>query len=610
MIMFTLPGIAQSPTVQDCAGAIPVCDTVYSSSTPYSGSGNIPDEVNSSISCLGNGEQNSVWYTFTTQSGGDLSFTIFPNNASNDYDWALFNLTNASCSDIFTDASLLVSCNFAPIPGPTGANGGPLPHNRPVVPVQPNETYALIITNFSQTQQDGYRLSFSASTAQIFDNTPPEMLEILTPIPCNASSITLRLSENVSCSSVTTNSFTLTGPNGTTHQITGISSPNCSSGAPFSNTYTLQFSPQLADNGQYSLAVSGSITDLCGNALTAANSIPLLFDYAGLIVDSTFSTMADCLQNNGSAGISITGGLAPLTYQWSPSGQTTPIATNLYAGTYTVRVADQNNCRVTETVTISNPINFALSYTQVPDTCAKGNGTITVTATGTSGPYTFEWSTPGADTSSTLYTVTGNDSLVLRATDADGCVITDTVGVQNIQNDSIVARFVATPNPVDLLFPQTKLLNTSEHYVSYLWEYLDIQETSVLNPVITLPNWGDYPVSLTVYDQNGCYDETSTVIEVRGNVYYYIPDAFTPDGDGLNETWYPQGVGFHTNSYKMTICDRWGNIMYESHDTDFGWDGNDREGKLCPVGVYVYKITMEGFEGMLPIFHGSIMLIR
>jgi hypothetical protein len=92
---------AQVPTDQDCDGAIPVCQDVYSQTNSYSGEGNYPNEINMNSSCLGSGELNSVWYTFSVQQAGQLCFTITPNNTTEDYDWAVYDLTNNQCSDIF-----------------------------------------------------------------------------------------------------------------------------------------------------------------------------------------------------------------------------------------------------------------------------------------------------------------------------------------------------------------------------------------------------------------------------------------------------------------------------------------------------------------------------
>lgn len=598
---------AQTPTNQDCLGAIPICDWTFQSTGISPGSGNIPNEINSSISCLGTGEMNSVWYIFTTQTAGDVNFTITP-NGNEDFDWAVFNLSSASCSDIFNDPSLLVACNFSPFPGPTGANGGPIPQNTAPIPVQAGEIYALIITVFQPQGQTGYSLDFTASSSQIFDNEAPYLLNVQEPIRCNTDTLTVRFNENVSCTDITTGSFTVAGPAGN-HTVTGIYSADCAAGASQSSAYTLTLSPPLTANGQYSITLNNNVNDLCGN--TAPPGTNITFNYAGLIVDSTFSTLADCLVNNGTAGIAISGGVLPLSYSWLPSGQTTPVATNLFAGNYNVTVTDQNNCTVTETVTVSNPINFAISYLQIPDTCQKGNGTVTAIANGSSGPFTYEWINPAAAIGEqTLSQLNGNDSLVVSVTDVDGCVLFDTVLVENITNDSIVSIFSATPNPVDILFPVTKLINESENFSTYKWVIMGETITNVQNPVVTLPDWGNYPVELMVYDINGCADTSVQTIRVRGDLYYYIPNAFTPDENFLNETWYPRGVGFNDKTLQITIFDRWENIVYMSKDPDQGWNGLDLKGQPCPGGMYIYKIMMEGYEGALPVFTGHLTLIR
>jgi gliding motility-associated-like protein len=182
--------------------------------------------------------------------------------------------------------------------------------------------------------------------------------------------------------------------------------------------------------------------------------------------------------------------------------------------------------------------------------------------------------------------------------------------IQNLLNDSLAASFTVTPNPVDILFPVTKLLNTSENYATYTWNIMGQTITDNMNPVVELPDWGDYPVSLIVFDQNGCSDTITDKILVRGDLYYFIPNAFTPTEDLINDTWYPRGVGFDKKSYQMTIFDRWENIVFMSSDTQQGWNGNDFKGQPCPAGIYGYKITMEGYEGKLPVFIGSLLLIR
>ncbi|MEI6900849.1 MAG: hypothetical protein WCL00_13300, partial [Bacteroidota bacterium] len=98
-----------APTVQDCAGAIPVCQPVYSTINSYTGHGNVYPEIRANGVCplCMDGEKNDVFYIITVQTDGLLRFKLTPNNQTNDYDWELFNMTNAECADIYTNASLL-----------------------------------------------------------------------------------------------------------------------------------------------------------------------------------------------------------------------------------------------------------------------------------------------------------------------------------------------------------------------------------------------------------------------------------------------------------------------------------------------------------------------
>ena len=102
--------LAQLPTEQDCLGAIAICGPVWSTESSTLGTGNYPDEDNPGT-CLVPGEYNSTWFVFTVVTSGDLAFAITPVDPGADYDWSLYNLTNASCEDIPTDDGIMASCN-------------------------------------------------------------------------------------------------------------------------------------------------------------------------------------------------------------------------------------------------------------------------------------------------------------------------------------------------------------------------------------------------------------------------------------------------------------------------------------------------------------------
>ena len=130
-----------TPNEQDCLGAIVICQDLYNQPNSFAGEGNIPNEI-PNTTCLGSGEENNVWYTFTAQTSGNLCFTISPYNATDDYDWAVFSLKDYGCEDLWDHADeMVVSCNFKADPGPTGANGNPGQQNEPCIPVTMGVTY-------------------------------------------------------------------------------------------------------------------------------------------------------------------------------------------------------------------------------------------------------------------------------------------------------------------------------------------------------------------------------------------------------------------------------------------------------------------------------------
>ncbi|PLX14851.1 MAG: hypothetical protein C0598_00485, partial [Marinilabiliales bacterium] len=118
---------AQVPTTQDCLGAIPVCDYIYVEETTAWGEGNYPNEIPSGQSCPNHcmdGEKNTRWYIWTVIESGDLRLTITPGTASDDYDWAVFNLSEWSCEDIYSHPiQMMVSCNSAGGSGYQGVTG-------------------------------------------------------------------------------------------------------------------------------------------------------------------------------------------------------------------------------------------------------------------------------------------------------------------------------------------------------------------------------------------------------------------------------------------------------------------------------------------------------
>ncbi len=416
--------LAQLPTEQDCLGAIAICGPVWSTESSTLGTGNYPDEDNPGT-CLVPGEYNSTWFVFTVVTSGDLAFAITPVDPGADYDWSLYNLTNASCEDIPTDDGIMASCNSSQW-GYTGISstgignfngpGNTFPFNY-LLPVTAGEIYTLNVNNWS-VSNGGYTIDFSESTATIYDSVKPK-LSTLEPVECNATTITFNFSENILCNTIEDADFLLTGPGGpfTLSNETGFS---CANGGTQEKTFSIDISPPLVNGGTYSFSLTGNagyVTDLCGNV---ADSSTIVFIAPGPLagVDSVHQPI--CSANSGAIFAAGDSGAPPYTYSLNGgSPQSGGAFEGLAAGTYTVTVTDAAGCTDTvQVVLLQGPGGVTASILSSSD-LQCGNicdGSIDAGGSGGTMPYTFLWSNgTTAATASGLcggvYTVTITDAL-------------------------------------------------------------------------------------------------------------------------------------------------------------------------------------------------------
>jgi hypothetical protein len=248
----------------DCLGAFPVCFLSINQPSSFLGEGIILGEINSS--CITSGERNNAWYIINVQTPGFLGFNIIP-NCNADYDWALYNLTNATCADIATDPNLEIGCSFNGSTFPsaiTGMNDGPNPQDETRITVAAGDVYALLVNNFSGLNQCGYQLDFSLSSAGIIDNIPPTMLALTSQVSCGANAVSLSFSEFVKCNIIESSMFQLFNPSGVEIPISEVTSSACINGGLFDKDYTLLLGQNLTQGGLYELQFLGLIEDKCG----------------------------------------------------------------------------------------------------------------------------------------------------------------------------------------------------------------------------------------------------------------------------------------------------------------------------------------------------------
>ena len=683
-------GFTQTPTVQDCLGAIPICQNQYSQTHAYNGDGNYHQEVNPNNSCLDQ-EYYSVWYTFTAQTTGYFRFSIIPNDSYDDYDWAVYNLTNAHCSDIYNNSTICVSCNsYGNFSGPNGstgastANGGSGTWNGPGsssgppwnsdIYVSAGSTYALLICNWSQSSS-GYSLNFNGSTATIFDNVAPTLSSI-TSANCGDTSFKIQFSENVLCNTVQASDFKIIGAQGQI-PITSIFGQSCSVGGTQERFFTIKTN-QVFQKGNYKLILSGPVSDLCGNTSIPdtldfsilglsfqTSSIPAICSPNGSATciainglapysylwntgqtgssisglspstlyvtavdqrgckDSTFVVVQagngsigatlfkkdiDCFgESTGMIGTHLTSGIAPYTFNWS-NGQHDSVLTHLVVGNYWVTISDHFGCQFTDSIQINqSPELFLFLDSTVSETCSYSDGAIFTHASGGKSPYQFLWSQIGAQNSSNITGVhAGNYTLTL--TDSLQCI--KNINVEVHGQPYPIANFQIIPPRAFLSKSTISFLNQSTNYTNIYWDFGDGATSNELSPTHIYNSVGHFPVMLIVSSSNQCVDTLIQFLDIFEDFFIYIPNAFSPNSDGVNDCFAPVIQGGSEANYSFEIYSRWGELVFKTNDLSKCWDGGFAPETYCMESVFTYQINVNDLCNIIHKYTGSFVLIR
>ena len=110
-------------------------------------------------------------------------------------------------------------------------------------------------------------------------------------------------------------------------------------------------------------------------------------------------------------------------------------------------------------------------------------------------------------------------------------------------------------------------------------------------------------------DNNGCENTITKTAIVTGEYGIYVPNAFTPDFDNLNDGFFPNGFGISEKNYTFFIFDRWGEIIFESHEKFAPWNGTYK-GKLVQNGVYVWKLLFTDINGKTHTELGHVSIVK
>lgn len=236
----------------------------------------------------------------------------------------------------------------------------------------------------------------------------------------------------------------------------------------------------------------------------------------------------------------------------------------------------------TDDLVIYQPPEILLSTSKT--VCEGDSVTIYGIATGMYPPISYEWTYPDGSTHtndpSFISVTRANDGYyTLLATDSLGC--TDQKAIWLIVSENPVAAFHGSDT---LTEAPGYILEAGSGQSSYLWNTGETSES------ITIDTAGYYWVEMVTHA--GCTGKDSVYILISDEIppeFMFIPNAFSPNGDGLNDT-FKAVSGRELGFFLMQIYNRWGEKLFESSDISIGWDGK-KNGSLCPADAYVYKIV-------------------
>ena len=376
---------------------------------------------------------------------------------------------------------------------------------------------------------------------------------------------------------------------------TTINNPTATPNAVGNNNYTLN----VTDKGCFS-------TD---QVTITTNPIPVA--YAG--ADNTIC-------ENATATLTASGGTS---YHWSngPFDATQyvkPISTTTYIVTVT-----KDGCSQTDDVAITViPIPSVSFSSNLLSGCAP----LTIQFTdNTSNSAAWNWSFGDVFSTSNFATIqnpthtfnyAGGYNITLLITDNNNChsskVMNDMINV----NDKPNADFTWTPNVAstdnpDIIFSAS---SSSSNVVSWNWLFVDSysKDTTAFTAMTThsysVP--GNYPVQLIVSTTLGCKDTIIKSVHMKEDYMFYIPNAFTPNGDSHNNTFGPIGTNIDPNHFQMFIYSRWGQLIYTTTDLNKPWDGRINGLNDAPVDVYTWLIKTRELIGLEHSYVGTVTLVR
>ena len=386
-------------------------------------------------------------------------------------------------------------------------------------------------------------------------------------------------------------------------QINGGIQPYTYQWSTGQNTPSITFTPTSTE------AIWLMVTDACSGTPSYDTIIVSVPVFTPLQLQMGPDITEICPNIPATIGATAIGGAGIYTYLWTSNGL--PIGANdslnvnpSATTTYILNVSDNCGNSLSDSIvyTITSPP--LVVQTNGPfQVCPGDSVQLSVLASGGYGTYYFLWSNQQT-TPQIMVAPQQTTSYFVQV--SDECQTFSVNAITQVQVVKPIANFYfLNQNPMQGLPIQFE--NASQNAWSYTWSFGDGNGSYLVNPTHTFIAPGPYEITLVASDQQGCIDSISKWINIAPERFIYLPNSFTPDGDGLNDFFYGRFIGLM--SARFYIFNRWGEQIFFSDQLNFVWDATDG-GTPVQDGTYSWYLIYEVQKGIFEDLSGHVNVIR
>lgn len=299
------------------------------------------------------------------------------------------------------------------------------------------------------------------------------------------------------------------------------------------------------------------------------------------------------------------------TYLWSNGSTDNPLLINPnVTSTYSVTGTSLGCTSETEATIVVNPLPVAAFSMSGNEGCAPYTVNFADLSQGTLANWNWNFSTaPGSVEQNPvkIFTNPGQYDIVLTVTTDQGCVdISDpqTINVRSVTSGIAIGGKVFTSGETVNIF------DASQGASQWFWDLGNGTTQNVQNVSTMYNTPGEYIIQHIVSNDLGCKDTSSITIVVNPLFTLYIPNAFTPNNDGINDNWVFSGESWQFDEFEVYVFDRWGKTVFHTTDVNVNWDGCVNGNIPEFQAIYQYRLRVRDKEGIFHEIWGSVSMIQ